>query len=261
LRASVGWQRQHGHQADWLDPAEVRSDWPWVGEMDGALWAAHDGSVNPVRLVEALRASAVAAGARFVADLAEEVESTGSRVLGVRSSSGRFPAGDVVLAAGAWTGRIEGLPRPISVEPVRGQLLARAWPAGVKRSIVYADKCYVLARDGEAICGATLEHAGFASLTTDAGTRFVAERTATLIPALANQPILRAWAGLRPGTPDGLPILGREPAVEGLWYATGHGRNGVLLAGISAVILCHLMAGEASFEGVDAFRPDRFWNW
>ncbi|HEV8196756.1 MAG TPA: FAD-dependent oxidoreductase, partial [Gemmatimonadales bacterium] len=71
----------------------------------------------------------------------------------------------------------------------------------------------------------------------------------------------RAWAGLRPGTPDGLPIVGGEPSLKGLWYATGHGRNGILLAGITGTIMNHLLSGETSVEEIDALRPDRFWNW
>ena len=71
----------------------------------------------------------------------------------------------------------------------------------------------------------------------------------------------RTWVGLRPGTPDGLPIIGREPRCEGLWYATGHGRNGVLLAGITGIVLAQMMAGEATLESVAAFRPERFWDW
>jgi glycine oxidase len=260
LRSQVALQRQHGHQADWLDPAEVRSDWPGVGAMDGAFWAPHDGSVNPVRLVEALRASAAAAGARFVPDAAVGLETNGTRVLAARGTRGSYPTSDVVLAAGAWTGRLAGLPRPVSVEPVRGQMLSRPWPPGVRPGIVYGRHCYVLPRGAEAVCGATMEHAGFDAEVTDAGRAFVEERTTALLPALAGQPVARAWAGLRPATPDGLPIVGREPSKAGLWYATGHGRNGILLAGITAVILCHLMAGEATFEGADALRPERFWG-
>lgn len=260
LRSSVAWQRQHGHAADWLDPTEVREDWPWVGECSGALWAPHDGSVDPARLVRALRQSAVTAGASFVADTAVALELGEGRVLGVRGTGSRYSAGEVILAAGAWTGRLEGLPRPISVEPVRGQMVARPWPAGVRPSIVYGGDCYVLERDGEALCGATMEHAGFAAEATDAGRQFVVERTDRLVPSLSREPVTRRWAGLRPGTPDGLPIVGPEPAATGLWYATGHGRNGVLLAGITAVILTHLMAGEPTVEGVDELRPERFWS-
>jgi glycine oxidase len=260
LRSSVAWQRQHGHPADWLDPAEVRADWPGVSEMDGALWAPHDGSVNPVRLVEALRASGAGAGAQFARDAARGLQSDGSRVTAVVGGRDTYPAGDVILAAGAWTGRLENLPRPVSVEPVRGQMAARPWPPSVRPGIVYGNGCYVLPRGGEAVCGATMEHAGFAAEVTELGLEFVMSRTERLIPDLRSQRVSRSWAGLRPATPDGLPIIGPEPTVAGLWYAVGHGRNGVLLAGITAVILGHLMAGEPTVEGVEGLRPERFWS-
>ena len=261
LKASVAWQRQHGHSVDWLSDAEVRSDRPWVGECEGALWAPHDGSLNPVRLVEALRASARVAGARFESDAALGLDIDGGRLVGVRGARGRYPTANVVLAAGAWSGRLEGLPRPVSVEPVRGQMVARRWPEKIEPGIVYGGKSYVLERAGEAWCGATVEHAGFAPHVTDAGSEAVQRETNRLIPLLASEPVVRTWAGLRPGTPDGLPIVGPEPGVAGLWYATGHGRNGILLAGITGVILSHLMGGEPTFEGVEALRPERFWSW
>jgi glycine oxidase len=260
LKESVAWQRQHGHRVDWLDPAEVRNDWPWVGDMDGALWAPEDGSVDPAKVVEALRASATLHGARFVADAAQGLEIAGARVTAVLGAKGTHRAEHIILAAGAWSGRLEGLPRPVSVEPVRGQIVVRPWPSTIPHAIVYGSDAYVLERNGEAICGATVEHAGFDPSVTAEGIRSI-ERAATgLIPLLAKQKTTRTAAGLRPGTPDGLPIIGPEPTVPNLWYATGHGRNGVLLAGITAVILGHKMAGEATFEGVDALRPERFWS-
>jgi len=261
LRESVAWQRQRGHLVDWLDPAEVRSEFPWVGANDGALHAPHDGSVDPNRLVEALRGSAIAHGARFEAKSAVSIGVEGSRVVSVGTVSGQVPAGDVVLAAGAWTGRLEGLPRPVSVEPVRGQMLAKPWPAKVPPGIIYGSDGYVLERNGEALCGATVEHAGFSAEVTDAGAKCVADATAGLLPALASLPVVRRWTGLRPGTPDGLPIVGPEPSVPNLWYATGHGRNGILLAGITGVMLSHLLAGESTFDGLEMLRPERFWSW
>jgi glycine oxidase len=260
LKEIVAWQRQHGHRVDWLDPGEVRSDWSWVGELDGALWAPADGSINPIRLVEALRASAKKAGARFVADSASALVIEGSEVTAVRGAAATYPAGAAVLAAGAWSGRLQGLPRPVSVEPVRGQIVAKPWPERLPPAIVYGTDGYVLERDGEAICGATVEHAGFAAEVTKAGVRSVEQAATSLVPRLGELPIARSWAGLRPGTPDGLPIVGAEPSVPNLWYATGHGRNGILLAGITAVILGHRMADEATFEGVEALRPERFWS-
>ncbi len=261
LRAAVAWQRQHGHRAEWLDPAEVRSEFPWAGPNDGALWAGHDGSVDPVRLVEAFRLRAAKHGARFEREAVLGVVVDGDRATGVRTAGGVRPAGEVIVAAGAWSGRLENLPRPISVEPVRGQMIARPWPASVPRSIVYGSHGYVLERGGEAHCGATVEYAGFVAEASEAGTRSVAENAASLMPALASAAPTRTWAGLRPGTPDGLPIVGAEPSVTNLWYSTGHGRNGILLAGISAVALGHLLNGEATFDGIEGLRPERFWGW
>ena len=261
LKASVAWQRQLGHHLDWLAPAEVRDQFPWVGENEGALWAPHDGSVNPVRLVEALRKSAEQRGARFESDLATSLLTDADRVVGVRGERQDYSAAMVVLAAGAWTGRLEGLPRPLSVEPVRGQMVAKPWPSAVPPCIVYGGHGYVLERRGEALCGATMEHAGFDVHVTAAGERSIVDSTDALLPALAPLPVERRWAGLRPVTPDGLPIFGAEPKVANLWYAAGYGRNGVLLAGITAVALCHLMANEASFDGIEALRPERFWSW
>jgi len=116
-------------------------------------------------------------------------------------------------------------------------------------------------RDGEGIAGSPMEHAGFAAEVTEAGIAAIRARVEALFPAFAGGKVLRSWAGLRPGTPDGRPIVGREPDLAGLWYATGHGRNGVLLAGITGVIVAQFLAGEATMEEVEALRPERFWSW
>lgn len=260
LRGKVAWQRQRGHLCDWLDPAEVRERWPWIGASHGALWAPHDASLHPERLVEALRADASRLGVAFRSDEIAGLLRDGERITGVQGRD-RHAAGTVVLAAGAWAGRLANLPRPISVEPVRGQMATLDWPSEAEPVIVFGHGGYLLERDGEAICGSTMEYAGFDSTTTAAGIAAITERAGALLPALAGAPVRRRWAGLRPGTPDGLPIIGREPAVEGLWYAAGHGRSGVLLAGITGVILERLMAGEILLDEVEALRPERFWGW
>lgn len=260
LKERVARQRQRGHHCDWLESAEVKSARPWLGPTDGAFWAPHDGALDPVRLVEALRADALRLGVEVVTDEIISLTRADGRITGAAGRD-RHPAGVTIVAAGAWSGRLAGLPRPLSVEPVRGQMLALPWPDGVPPAIVYGAGGYVLARGDEAIAGSTMEHAGFVPETTGEGMTGIRDRLGALVPALSRAAILRAWAGLRPGTPDGLPILGREPLVEGLWYATGHGRNGMLLAGISAVVLTQLLSGEAAFEEVDTLRPERFWSW
>jgi glycine oxidase len=260
LKEMVAWQRQHGHRCEWLDAEEVRREWPWLGVVAGGLHAPHDGSVDPVRAVEALRADAARLGVELVTETVTGLTRTSGRVTGVQGRE-RHAAGRVVVAAGAWSGRLGNLPRPLSVEPVRGQIAAYPWPAGAQPGIVLGHGAYLLHRRGEALAGSTLEHAGFDASVTEEGLASIHERAEQLVPSLAHARRTRAWAGLRPGTPDGLPIIGREPNLEGLWYATGHGRHGVLLAGITGVIITHLMAGEATFEEVSALKPERFWSW
>lgn len=261
LKARVAWQRQHGMFCDWLSPDEVAEQWPWLGPVRGALHAPEDGALDPARLVAALRAEGRRLGVRTLTDRIEALDVAGGRVTGARGGD-RYSAGTVVLAAGAWSGRIAGVPRPVSVEPVRGQMIALARPSALGEDvIVYGHGHYLLTRGDEVIAGSTMEHVGFVPETTADGVAAIRDGAVRLCPPLRGSNPLRTWAGLRPGTPDGLPIIGKEPRLEGLWYATGHGRNGILLAGVTGVVLQQMMAGEATLEGVAAFRPERFWDW
>lgn len=263
VRAAVAWQRQQGHLCDWLDADEVRARWPWLARTHGALWAAREGALDPQRLVQALRADAERHGMRLVRDTVTALESAGDRITAVVGRE-RYAGAQVVLAAGAWSGRIDGLPRPVSVEPIRGQMAALPWPPGAARAIVYHKTGYMVARGDEAIVGSTMEYAGYRAETTSAGLARIFAGISALCPALAKAEVRRTWAGLRPGTPDGRPIIGREPRAENLWYATGHGRNGILLAAITGELIRQLMDGEpvdAPLDALEAVAPDRFWRW
>lgn len=260
LRAQVAWQRQQGHLVDWFDAGEVRNRWPWVGTSHGALWASQDAALQPARLVEALTRDAVRLGTTVIRDEVLSIERRGARITGVRGRES-YSAADVVLAAGPWSRQIAGLPRPMSIEPIRGQMAALAWPAGIPRSILLGRGAYLVARDGEAIVGSTMEHAGFTPEITAAGLAEIFTGVSALCPALTKGEVLRTWAGLRPVTPDGLPIIGREPKLAGLWYATGHGRHGILLAGSTGVMLARLLAGKKDGEHLVPFSPERFWSW
>ena len=261
LRGKVAWQRQQGHLCDWLDAAEVKARWPWLAPTYGALWAPREGALDPQRLVQALRADAAKHGAVLVRDEAVGLETLGDRIVAVAGRSARYPTDHVVLAAGAWSGLVAGLPRPLSIEPIRGEMAALPWPAGVERAVLYSRDCYLLARDGEALVGSTMEYAGFDASVTLAGLGRIMAGAALLAPPLAGLEVRRTWAGLRPMTPDGLPILGAEPRLRGLWYATGHGRNGILLAAISGLLLRLMLTGQRPTEDLTPFRPDRFWSW
>jgi len=261
LRARCAWQRQHSFLSDWLDAEEVKARWPWLGPTAGALWAAREGALEPEKLVAALLADTERLGSVVVRDTVLAIDQRGDRVAGVVSENARYGAPDVLLAAGAWSGTIEGMPRPLAVAPVRGQMAAVPWPASARRAIVYGHGGYLLARGDEAILGSTMEYVGFRPETTSAGLARIFGVATALCPALSTAGVRRTWAGLRPVTPDGRPIIGSEPRLPGLWYATGHGRNGILLAGITGLIVRQLLDGEPTVEDIDAYAPTRFWSW
>jgi glycine oxidase len=260
LRSEVAWQRQQGHLCDWFDPGEVRTRWPWLGTSHGALWASQDAALHPIRLVEALLTDAQRLGATLVRDRVLGLERHGDRITGVFGRES-YSAGNVVIAAGAWGRELTGLPRPISVEPVRGQMASLAWPEGVEPAIIMGQGCYVVARDGEAVVGSTMEHAGFSADATAEGIAEIFTQVARLWPQIARGQVRSTWAGLRPVTPDGLPIIGAEPKLPGLWYALGHGRNGILLSAITGQMIQRLIDGEKDVEELHKVRPERFWNW
>jgi glycine oxidase len=261
LKSRVAWQRQQSLLSDWLDAEEVRARWPWLGPTAGALWAPHEGAVEPDKLVRALLADAARVGAELVEDTVTAVEQRGDRVVGVAGKNDRYAAGEVVLAAGAWSGMVDGVPRPLSVAPVRGQMAALPWPESVRPAIVYGHGCYMLARGNEAIIGSTMEYVGFHPEVSSAGLARLFTGASLLCPTLNRAEVHRTWAGLRPVTPDGLPIIGAEPRLQGLWYATGHGRNGILMAAITGVIVRQLLSGELPGQDLQAFSPTRFWRW
>jgi glycine oxidase len=264
-RGAVASHRQQGLNSEWLSTSELRNRYPGLSpEARGAVLAPEDGALVPLATLEALLVSAARSGARLVRDEAViGLETEEGRVTGVRTRTGVRPAGAVVIAAGAWSGRIGGLPRPLSVEPVRGQMLAQEWPTDEPPAIVFGRHGYVLKRGSEALVGATMEFAGFDAGTSEAGQAHLLQTGACLYPALAGQPVRRSWAGLRPCTPDGHPIVGQDADWPNLWYATGHGRNGVLLAAVTGEIIAHLFSGNPSDQleiDLTPVRPSRFWQ-
>jgi glycine oxidase len=136
-------------------------------------------------------------------------------------------------------------------------MAATPWPAGLPAAILYDEHCYVLARGEEALLGSTVEHAGFECHVTNEGLAQIFRSVIRLFPALVRAPVLRTWSGLRPMSADGLPIVGPDPAIERLWYATGHGRNGVLLAALTGEIVGDLVSTGATAVDISAWQPAR----
>lgn len=257
LRNAVARQRQAGLRCDWLEGADVAERFPATAPCLGALFAPEDGAVNAPALARALLADARRRGAQTLPARVTRVTTILGRVTGVETSAGKVGAEHVIIAAGAWSSRIEHLPRNLPVEPVRGQIAAVPWPAGMPPAVLYCEHGYVLARGGEALLGSTMERVGFDGSVTPSGITQVVGMAKRLLPALPTVPT-RTWAGLRPVTPDGRPIVGPDPDVRGLWYATGHGRNGVLLAALTGEIIANLVTTGASEIEIASLAPERF---
>jgi glycine oxidase len=258
LQAKVAWQQGQGYACEWLEQSEVHHRWPWLGPVVGALWAPLDGALNPVLLVEALLTDARRLGTTIATDRVKRLDLERGMVRGVSGETERYVAPHVVIAAGAWSPLIEGIPRRLPVQPVRGQMAAFHWPQGIQRAIVYQKDSYVLARGGEAILGSTMEYVGFRPEVTTSGIAQIVSATMTLCPGLVRAKLRRSWAGLRPVTPDGAPIVGPEPETQGLWYATGHGRNGILLAGLTGRLIAQMLTGDQARDSLPRLRAERF---
>jgi glycine oxidase len=256
LQAAVARQRQAGLRCDWLTAGEIRQGWPGVApECLGGLFAPEDGALDPGALHRALMADAAQHGAERRPVRVTAVRKDGARVTGVATTAGDQAAPHVVLAAGAWAPQIAGLPLDLAVDPVRGQMASLPWPGGAPRAVVFDRHSYALARGDEAIVGSTMEHVGFDASVTEDGLARLRVAASRLLPWLADRPFTRSWAGLRPVAPDGRPSVGPDAGLAGLWYATGHGRQGILLAALTGEIIGALLQAEPTEIDWTPMRP------
>jgi glycine oxidase len=215
-------------------------------------------SVDPRALSSAAIKAAKHVGVDFSSgDPVNSVSLSDGRVTGVVTAKTSFLASKVVNCAGAWSGQIP--PHSFPTRPVKGQMLCLAMPTRtLLRHVIRSPKAYLIPRsDGRLLVGATVEEAGF-DKRTDLDTIQRLHRAALeLVPRLRDARILEDWAGLRPGTPDGLPILGAT-ATPGYYAATGHFRDGILLAPITAKLMCAVIEGSQPELDLAAFSPSRF---
>src|SRR6267143_2189133 len=217
-----------------------------------------ESSVDPRHLTAAALAAARHRGIDFSSgDHALAVEMANDKASGIRTSKTRFAAAMVVNCAGAWAGQIG--PHPLPTRPVKGQMLCVAMPQKeMVRHVVRTPDVYLIPRsDGRMLIGATVEEAGFDKQTVPETILKLRQAALDLVPKLADGRILEAWAGLRPGTQDGLPILGATPT-PGYFVATGHFRDGILLAPATARVMSQLITGQVPDFDLSTFSPQRF---
>ncbi len=220
--------------------------------------------VDPRHLTAAAIAAARHRGVDFShGDHVLSVEVADGKASGVRTNKTQFAAGMVVNCAGAWAGQIG--PHPFPTRPVKGQMLCVAMPEKelvrhVVRTLAWTPDVYLIPRsDGRMLIGTTAEEAGFDKRTVPETIQKLRQAALDLVPKLADARILEAWAGLRPGTPDGLPILGATPT-PGYFVATGHFRDGILLAPVTAKVIRQMMTGQKPQIDVSKFSANRFAN-
>jgi glycine oxidase len=260
LRERHAWQTDAGLQVELLGAEEVRKLEPLLTPaVRMALRFPGDHQLDNRLLTRALRFSAAAAGAEFRVGRTARALLPGGEGFGVELENGERVESDiVVLAAGSWSALLDGLPRRLPVEPVHGQLLTIETYPPLLRHVIGSARGYMVPRsDGRLIVGTTVERIGFRKSVTPAGLRRLTEVALELAPALGDHSVTAHWSGLRPGTPDEMPILGRDPDLPGLVYATGHYRNGILLSALTGVLVRTILDGEQP-AGLEAFRPDRF---
>lgn len=260
LLASYAWQRRAGLAV------EDRAPWALASELDGrlsrevrrAVFFPDEATVDPPILVRAAWLSAQRRGVRVRTGVSvRRFRIEGGVCVGVETDGGDFAASQTVDAAGAWAALDPSVRVSIPVHPVRGQMVRLRVEGPPLRTMVCSDEVYAVPRpDGTVLVGSTVELVGFhKAVTVEAVHRLIAGAV-SLVPPLKSAQFVSAWSGLRPGTPDGLPILGAS-GVPGLFLAAGHFRNGILLAPVTAMAMAELLTGPTARD-LSTFSVGRF---
>jgi glycine oxidase len=254
-------ERLESQGCEWVDGEQLRQAEPRLSaHITGALWSPREGHVDGLQLTRAYAAAAARRGAQFLPETTVlGFCREGRRVTGVRTSAGEFAAGDVVLCTGAWTRLVEDWADvSLPVEPVKGQMLSLECPEPRLRSVIRGSEAYLVPHERVLHVGATTERVGFDVSATASGIASLLRGALHLIPALGGWEFKQAWAGLRPVTPDHLPLVGPVPDLAGLTVAAGHDRTGILLSGITGLAVADwILAGKLP-EDFRPFDPGRF---
>jgi glycine oxidase len=253
-REQVEVERLGGDQLREIEPGLSR-------EIASALRLPELGQVRNPRHLKALIAGCLARGVELVEGVpVAGFELQNGRATAARTTTGESHAGVCFcVTGGAWT---QALLRPlgveIAIEPVRGQIVLLAAAPGQLRHVIEDGRCYLVPRsDGRVLVGATEEHVGFDRRTTASGIAGLMRFAIQRVPALADAPVERTWAGLRPGSIDGLPYIGRVPETENIFVAAGHFRSGLQMSPFTAVLLRQLILGEQPSIPLEGYACDR----
>ena len=260
--AESTWQRESGAPIERLTQAELRDRFPAIAEgAAGAIHYTDQAQVEPRRLTRALVAAAREAGIEITAHCGvHRIAVRHDRASGVVTENGTHHTSDlVVVCGGAWSALLRGVGLvPSAIEPVRGQMLSLDAGDAPFEPFVWSDGCYIVPRrDGRIVVGSTTERVGFDRSVTAEGIEGLLAGVRRAVPSLGKARLTDTWAGLRPGSQDGLPLIG-PLELDGLYLASGHYRNGILLAPLTAAIVAAQVRSDASPIDGSPFDPQRF---
>lgn len=247
MTAAAEWARRHHKPVFELAADDIDRWQPGQRSEQPALFFPGIAQVRNPRLVKALLADVQRLGATLhLHTPVDALLREGMRVAGVQSGAQRYPAGKTLVCAGAWSASVcATLGVSVPIRPMRGQMLLFAPHRHDLRRIVLRDGRYLIPRrDGRILCGSTLEDVGFDKSVTQAAADALHTFACARLPSLADVAVERHWAGLRPGSPQGIPYIGAVPGHEGLYINAGHFRNGVVLAPASALLAADLLLGR-----------------
>jgi len=254
------WQFQAGLDVEKLTAAQARELEPCIGEtIQGALRFPRDTQVENRRLLNALVNSVDKLKVNIAAETnVESVKIERRRITGVETSRDFVSCQTVIVAAGTWSSTIEHARTP-KIEPVRGQMICFHAKPRLAKHVIYSPRGYLVPRhDGRLLAGSTSENAGFTKQVTAGGISHILANAHEISPGIATLPIVDTWSGLRPHAADGLPVLGPCDEIDGLFYATGHYRNGILLAPVTGELIAEAVVSGRISPLLAAFSPNRF---
>ncbi len=260
LSADLVWQERAGLKPQRVTAAEIKKWEPAVdGQVRWGIWWPHTSQIDNARLVEAFcRAVGKQRGIIRTNQAVSRFCVKGDRVVGIETPSGMTEADVVINCAGSWAGFDAGVPFSVPTVPVKGQMLEFQTSIPLCERILKSGDSYLVQRSSSRlIAGTTVEKGVSDKSVTEDGKRSILEGVLSISSQVSALPLTSAWAGLRPGTPDGLPILGPTP-VRGLWVASGHYRNGVLLAPLTGRVIADQILNERTAVDLSPFSISRF---
>jgi glycine oxidase len=262
LDRRYAWQTQANLVVEKLDAIDAGKLEPHISsKVTGALRFPLDMQVDNRQLVTALARSVAKQNVAVLTATSVESVSRESQSFNIRTDCGQIEAATVIVAAGSWTSAIV-LPAPVTppeIRPVRGQMVCFDSKPQLWRHVIYSPRGYLVPRqDGRVLSGSTSEDVGFVKQITAGGMSSILANSLEISPQVSVLPVIDSWAGLRPCSPDGLPVLGACVEIDQLFYATGHYRNGILLAPITGELIADAVVERKSSPLFDHFSAARF---